>query len=171
MLMKFEQIKDESEEGFRRLTGIKQTTFDVIIRILNQTETLLKERGGKPNKLSIEDRLLMTVEYLREYRTYFHISRSYGISESACYRNIRWVEDTLVKDGKFSLPGRKALLKSDVEYEVVLIDATETPIERPKKTKILLFRQKEATYAKDTNYRGQEEKKNYLHHFFQWEAT
>jgi hypothetical protein len=135
MLMKFEQIKDESEEGFRRLTGIKQTTFDVIIRILNQTETLLKERGGKPNKLSIEDRLLMTVEYLREYRTYFHISCSYGISESACYRNIRWVEDTLVKDGKFSLPGRKALLKSDVEYEVVLIDATETPIERPKKNK------------------------------------
>ncbi|EHL29001.1 hypothetical protein LDG_8997 [Legionella drancourtii LLAP12] len=33
------------------------------------------------------------------------------------------------------MPGRKALLKSDVEYEVVLIDATESPIERPKKTK------------------------------------
>ncbi len=31
------------------------------------------------------------------------------------------------------MPGRKALLKSDVAYEVVLIDATETPIERPKK--------------------------------------
>jgi hypothetical protein len=26
---------------------------------------------------------------------------------------IRWVEDTLVKDGTFSLPGRKALLKSE----------------------------------------------------------
>ena len=98
-------------------------------------DTLLKSQGGKPNKLAIEDRLLMALEYLREYRTYFHISRSYGISESACYRNIRWVEDTLIKDGKFSLPGRKALLKSDMEYEVVLIDATETPIERPKKNK------------------------------------
>jgi hypothetical protein len=133
MLMKFEQIKDESEEGFRRLTGIKHATFAVMIRVLNQADALLKAHGGKPNKLSIEDRLLMTLEYLREYRTYFHISRSYGISESACYRNIRWVEDTLVKDGTFSLPGRKALLKSEVEYEVVLIDATETPIERPKK--------------------------------------
>jgi len=51
------------------------------------------------------------------------------------YRMIRWVEDTLVKDGTFSLPGRKALLKSDTEYEVVLIDATESPIERPKKSK------------------------------------
>lgn len=58
----------------------------------------------------------MALEYLREYRTYFHISRSDGLSESACYRNIRWVEDTLIKDGQFSLP-------------------TETPIERPKKNK------------------------------------
>ncbi len=133
--MKFEQIKDETEEGFRRLTGIKRTTFDVMISILSEADALLKSQGGKPNKLGIEDRLLMALEYLREYRTYFHISRSYGISESACYRNIRWVEDTLIKDGKFSLPGRKALLKSDAEYEVVLIDATETPIERPKKNK------------------------------------
>lgn len=133
--MKFAQIKEESQEGFRRLTGIKRTTFDVMTSILSEANTLLKSQGGKPNKLGIEDRLLMTLEYLREYRTYFHISRSYGISESACYRNIRWVEDTLIKDGKFSLPGRKALLKSDVEFEVVLIDATETPIERPKKNK------------------------------------
>lgn len=133
--MKFEQIKEESLDGFRRLTGIKRPTFDVMIRILSDAEAALKSQGGKPNKLSIEDRLLMTLEYLREYRTYFHISRSYGISESSCYRNIRWVEDTLVKDGQFSLPGRKALLKSDVEYEVVLIDATESPIERPKKNK------------------------------------
>lgn len=133
--MKFEQIKDEIPERFRRLTGIKRTTFDVMITILTKAEAVLKAEGGKPNKLSVEDRLLMTLEYLREYRTYFHISRSYGISESACYRNIRWIEDTLIKDGQFSLPGRKALLKSEVEYEVVLIDATETPIERPKKNK------------------------------------
>lgn len=77
----------------------------------------------------------MSLEYLREYRTYFHISKSYGISESTCYRNCRWIEDTLIKDGTFSLPGKKELLKSDVEYEVVLIDVTETPIERPKKRK------------------------------------
>lgn len=133
--MRFEQIKEESAENFRRLTGIKRTTFDVMIRILKEAELALKAQGGKPNKLSMEDRLLMALEYLREYRTYFHISRSYGISESACYRNIRWIEDTLIKDGKFSLPGRKVLLKSDVEYEVVLIDATESPIERPKKNK------------------------------------
>lgn len=41
----------------------------------------------------------------------------------------------MIKHPDFALPGRKALLKSDMEYEVVLIDATETPIERPKKNK------------------------------------
>jgi hypothetical protein len=45
------------------------------------------------------------------------------------------VENTLIKDGTFALPGRKALLKSDVEYGAVLIDATESPVERPKKSK------------------------------------
>jgi hypothetical protein len=73
------------------------------------------------------------LEYIREYRTYFHIATSYGVSESVAYKIVRWVEDTLIKDPVFALPGRKALLKSDMEYEVLLIDASETPIERPKK--------------------------------------
>jgi len=91
-----------------------------------------KRRGRKP-KLCIENMLLATLEYLREYRTYAHIAASYGIDESNIYRAIRWVEDVLIKDGTFSLPGKKALLKSDMEYEIILVDATETPVERPKR--------------------------------------
>jgi len=92
-------------------------------------------RGGKKPKLTLADQLLMTLEYLREYRTQFHISTSYGTLETRCGRIIRHVEDTLMKSRKFTLPGRKALLASNIEYEVVVIDATETPIERPKKNK------------------------------------
>lgn len=83
----------------------------------------------------MEDWLLMALEYIREYRTYFHLAASYGVSESSCYRNIRWIEDVLVKHPDFRLPGRKDLLRSNVSYEVVLVDATETPIELPKKDK------------------------------------
>ena len=75
----------------------------------------------------------MALEYIREYRTYFHIATNYGISESVAYKIIRWIENTLIKHPDFALPGRKALLKNDMEYEVVLVDASETPIERPKK--------------------------------------
>ena len=80
----------------------------------------------------------MTREYLREYRTYFHISQRQGVSESRAYKTIRWVEDTLIKGKECSSPGRKALLKSDMEQELVLVDATESPIERPKKNKNII---------------------------------
>jgi Helix-turn-helix of DDE superfamily endonuclease len=80
----------------------------------------------------------MTFEYLREYRTYFHISKNYKISESTA--GIKWVEDTLIKHPDFALPGRKELLKSGVE--AILIDATETKIERPKKNKNIFIQEK-----------------------------
>ena len=73
----------------------------------------------------MEDRLLMTLEYLREYRTYFHISQRYQLCESSCYRIIRWIEDTLIKYPDFSLPGRKGLLKVQEKDELILMDATK----------------------------------------------
>jgi transposase len=131
--MKYNQIKELSNEQFRRLTGVKRSTFKKMVEILREADEKKKTRGGRKSRLSIEDRLLMALEYIREYRTYFHIATSYGVSESVAYKIVRWVEDTLIKDPIFALPGRKALLKSDMEYEVLLIDASETPIERPKK--------------------------------------
>ena len=146
--MKFKNIKKLKETSFRRLTGVKRKTFDSMVEILREARLLKKARGGKPNHLSIEDCLMMTLEYLREYRTYFHISQSYGVSESACFRNIKWVEDTLIKDNMFALPGRKALLKSENEYEVILVDATESPIERPKKkAEVFLFGKEEEAHT------------------------
>ena len=131
--MKYEKIRNYKEEEFRRVSGVKRFTFNKMIAILEEAEKAKKARGVKPDALPMEERLLMALEYLREYRTYFHVASSYGISGSSCYRNIKWIEDTLIKHPDFGLPGRKALLKSDMEYEVVLIDATETPIERPQK--------------------------------------
>jgi hypothetical protein len=133
--MKFETVKQLDDEKFRRLSGVKRSTFNRMALILDLSNREKKVQGGRKNKLSIENMLLMTLEYIREYRTYFHVSQSYGVSESTAYKTVRWVEDTLIKHPDFSLPGRKALLKSDMEYDIILIDATETPIERPKKSK------------------------------------
>jgi hypothetical protein len=133
--MKYESIKGLEDEKFRRLTGVKRTTFEKMLAILSEADTKKHAKGGRKPKLALEDRLLMALEYIREYRTYFHVSQSYGVSESTCYETIKWIENTLIKHPDFALPGRKALLKSDMEYELVLIDATETPIERPKKDK------------------------------------
>lgn len=132
--MKHEHAQSLTADKFRRLTGIQPTTFKRMVEILTQADISKNALGGRPSKLCIEDRLLMTLEYLREYRTYFHISQSFGVSESSAFNTVKWVESTLVKHPDFALPGRKALLKSDMKFEVVLIDATETPVERPKKS-------------------------------------
>jgi hypothetical protein len=136
--MKNEKTKGLSAEQFRRLTGVKKLTFEAMSKVLQAARDEKKARGGRINKLSVQESLLMALEYLREYRTYFHISRNYGISEGYAYKVIRWVEDTLIKSKVFSLPGRKALLKSDVEYSVILVDASESPIQRPKKNSAII---------------------------------
>jgi hypothetical protein len=132
--MKYEKMGKYSEEQFRRITGVKRKTFKKMIEILAAAEAEKRAKGGPKPKLSLENMLLAALEYWREYRTYAHIAIGFGLSESQIFRIIKWIENTLIKNGTFSLPGRKALLKSDTEYEVVLIDATESPVERPKKT-------------------------------------
>jgi hypothetical protein len=135
-MSKYEELKQLPPAQFRRLTGVKPETFSEMVSILIAVKNSRYRKAGRKGELTIEDKLLMALEYLREYRTYFHLGRSYGLSESACYRACRWVEDTLIKSGTFSLPGKKALLRSEVEYEVILVDASESPIERPKKKSV-----------------------------------
>lgn len=133
--MKYEIVKEYDEKQFRRITGVKRATFNKMIEILKKSYAEKHKRRGRKPKLSIENQLMAALEYWREYRTYAHIAASYGIAESNIYRSIKWIEDTLIKDGTFRLPGKKELVKEEADYEIILIDATETPVERPKKNK------------------------------------
>jgi len=133
--MRYENVKKLSNEKFRRNVGIKRKTFEKMIEILKLEYAKKHQKRGRNLKLSLEDSLLATVEYWREYRTYARIALDFEIDESNIYRLIKWVEDVLIKDGTFNLPGKRELMKSDIEYEVIAVDATESPIERPKKNK------------------------------------
>ena len=94
---KYEQLKELPEKQFRRLTGVQRGTFEKMVVILLDAQQKRYRRAGRKGSLGLEDKLLMALEYLREYRTYFHLGRSYGLSESACYRACRWVEDVLTQ--------------------------------------------------------------------------
>ena len=130
--MRYETIKHLTDPDFKRLTGVQRETFE---KMLDVVQKGLRD-FGRPAKLSRADQLLMTLMYWREYRTEFHIAQSYAMSESAVCRTIRKIEDALVRSRKFRLPGKKALQLSNTVFEVVLVDVSEQPIERPKKTKI-----------------------------------
>jgi hypothetical protein len=133
--MKIKAVEKLSEVKFRRITGVKRETFNEMIRVMTDAMMKKKIKGGRPNKLDVASMVLMTLEYWREYRTYAAIGISYGLSESNAYKTIKWVEDILVNCNLFKLPGKKALYDNENEFEILLVDATETPIERPKKNK------------------------------------
>jgi hypothetical protein len=128
--MRYETVKELKDEDFKRSTGVSREMFGKMLAVLQKE----MREFGRPPKLGRADQLLMTLMYWREYRTEFHIGITYGVSEATVCRTIQKVENVLMKSGEFRLPGRKALQPSDTLIEVVLIDATEQPIERPKKS-------------------------------------
>ena len=129
--MRYENIKEWKDTDFKRLTGVKRETFEKMLAVINKE----LPNFGRPPKLKRADQLLMTLMYWREYRTQFHIAGSYGVSEATVCRTIKKVEEALMRSGEFRLPGKKVLQPSDTIIEIVLVDASEQPIERPKKSK------------------------------------
>ena len=106
-----------------------------MVEILAAANKSKEAKGGRKNKLRIEDLLLLALEYMLEYRTCFHIAKNYGVSESSAYKTTVWVENTLIKHPYFALPSKRELTKSDNEHKIILVEATKTPLEQPKKNK------------------------------------
>jgi predicted DNA-binding protein YlxM (UPF0122 family) len=123
------------EELFKRLYGVKPDTFEKMKAILQKEYGRKHKLGGSPPKLSVEDKLYITLKYLREYRTMDSIAAEYGVSKSTVCESIRWVEDTLAKDKTFSLPGKRVLKRKSADIQYIVVDVTESPINRPKKTR------------------------------------
>jgi predicted DNA-binding protein YlxM (UPF0122 family) len=121
------------EAVFKRLYGVKPDTFEKMKEILQKEYDKIHKLGGSPLKLTIEDKLLATLKYYREYRTMESIGADYGVSKSTVCESIKWVENTLAKDKTFRLPDKKVLKETSDTIEYIVIDVTESPIQRPKK--------------------------------------
>ena len=142
-----------NDENFKEIIGVKKDTFDAMVKILKDAYAARpkKWRGGRKKKLSVEEQLILTLKYYRYYITKKVLAFEFGVGEATVCDTIRWVEDALIKDGTFSLPGKKTLLEDD-SIEVFLVDVTECPIECPQKTAKVLFRQKEEAHDKGTGH-------------------
>ena len=130
--MTYEDVKNLNDGDFKRLCGVTKETFAAMCRVVVQYKELNK-RGRKSN-LSIENQVLLTVSFWREYRTLFHLGKDWNLHESNVSPLVRRIEDILIKSGEFSLPGKKRLLESEA-LKYTIVDATESLIERPKKNR------------------------------------
>jgi hypothetical protein len=50
-----------------------------MLAILQREYDVLHQNGGKPPKLTVEDKLYIALKYLREYRTMDSIAAEYGV--------------------------------------------------------------------------------------------
>ena len=147
---RYERAKKLSNTKFKRIIGIKRKTFDEMALILAVAFAEKHKSGGRNPKLTIEEKLLLALEYWRQYVTFAELGFDYGVAESTAHDITVWVENVLIKSGKFSLPGKKALLE-DKMLEIVLVDVTESQIERQKKTEKTLLGEEEKAYNEDNN--------------------
>lgn len=129
--MNYETAQTLNDTDFKRLTGVKKQTFKHMLQAL-QDYHLSQSSAGRPTALSPADQLLVALQYWREYRTYFHIAGDWNVSESTVCRTVQRIETALLASGHFRLPGKKHLLQESERPDVIVIDVTETPIERPK---------------------------------------
>ena len=125
-------MEELNDARFKRLIGIKKHTAERMVGHLNDAYAAKHKRRGRHSKLKPEDMLLVACRYWRQYDTYAEIGYDFGIGESTACDIVKWVEGVLIERKEFHLPGKKALL-SDPDIEVVLVDATEQPVERPKR--------------------------------------
>lgn len=124
---------ESPEAVFKRLYGVKPDTFDKMLEILKKAYIKQHKAGGAPPKLTVKDKLTVTLKYLREYRTMESIGADYGVRKSTVCASIQWVENTLAKDKTFRLPGKKVLKETSDTIQYMIVDVTESPIQRPKK--------------------------------------
>lgn len=130
--MNAQQALQLSSRKFRRYFGISRRTFHQMLWVV-QNHAPAKLKSGRPTKLCVEDQVLVTLDYWREYRTFFHIAEDWGVSESTVCRTVQAVETRLIQSGVFSLPGKKHLIQAEIPPEAVAMDVTESPIERPQR--------------------------------------
>ena len=144
--MKYAQVKHLPSPQFKRLVGVRHQTFRSMVWVM-RTQTPPKLKSGRPSKLSLEDQVLVTLQYWREYRTYFHIGETWGVSEATICRIVHHVENILIRSGRFRLPGKKWLLRGHEVPAIVIVDGTSTPIERPKHRQKQFYSGKKKTHT------------------------
>ena len=81
-------------------------------------------------------KLITSTKHIKKHnRTMTTIAFDYGVSKSRISDAVKWVEQTLLREGTFSLPSKRQLLKADSTIAIALVDVTECETQRPQKNK------------------------------------
>ncbi len=134
IMSQYTNYKSKSPRDFTRLVGICPATFAIILKKLvaafekfHLNEPIRKR--GRKSGLELCDQLLLTFLYLRQYDTFLNLGTQFGISESYAQKRFTFISSLLIK--ALDLPEQSSLELSHIQ--ILAVDVTEQPIERPIK--------------------------------------
>lgn len=131
-----ERIAKMPTSKYKEIFGVEKFVFDRLLRLLEAADVFQrKNNAGRKSGLSVLDKLVITLMYWREYRTYRHIAFDYDVGKSTIGEVIIWVENTLIKSDCCNLKSARELRDNLSKIKIAIIDVTEQEIERPKKDK------------------------------------
>jgi len=129
-----ERIANMPTNKYKEIFGIEKYVFDRLLRLLEVADTFQrKSNAGRKSQLSVLDKLVITLQYWREYRTYRHIAFDYGIGKSTIGEAIIWVENAIIASGLCNLKSARELRENTSKIKIAVVDVTEQEIERPKR--------------------------------------
>jgi hypothetical protein len=133
---KYYKVNKLSDVDFRRVVGVTKETFKKMQKVVNKHYKDKKSKGGTSRSLGTSDELLLMLEYYREYRTFKHLAVDYEVSESTAHYVVTKIEKILIVHPEFHLETLKHIEPKDAqEFEITVVDVTESQCERPKKSK------------------------------------
>jgi hypothetical protein len=115
------RMESLAENNYQELFGVCKNTFEAMLAILNSAYKEMRKRGGPKRKLSVLDMLIIFFAYYHDYRTMVNIGFDYSVHKQRICEAVAWVENNLVKDGTFSLPSKRELIKEDTEVTILKV--------------------------------------------------
>jgi len=125
------QIYKYDNRRFKRLIGVSKRVFNIMLEVVSKEFKQKKINGGRKRKHGIPILISLFLKYYRHYVTMDYLSNKYKCSESTICRIIDTIEQILINCKKFTIQGNNKLENS--KNTKLVIDVTETEIERPKK--------------------------------------
>ena len=104
---RFDKALEMNDADFQRLCGFSKKTMLKMVDTLREAYEAKHKQRGRHSKLEVADMLMLACKYWREYVTYFSLANEYCVAESTAHDITVWVENVLIKSGKFGLPGKK----------------------------------------------------------------
>ena len=151
---KFDKLMElKDKELFRLLTGVTKEVFIRMQEVLmEEYAEIHKVKGGNPKGTPVGLKLVIALEYWREYRGMRQMAFDYEMPTSTLCDCILWVENILSKSGEFQIQDLKEKFKRREDLgcpvRIVMIDVEEQPIERPTENQQQHYSGKKTAYGK-----------------------